>query len=124
MHEWIDWRMDDPRYQINLTYVPEDKMAQRQWTIEARADFSDSAKNELINKAVRQAAAHINAQLTLISDGQKPKVVCFSDDFFHGHQDISLYDDIGEALSAHGDTVPAEGVSDELLQVAKELGSK
>jgi len=96
-------------------------MAQRQWTIEARADFADPEKNEAITEAVRRAAVHINATLELLSDGQKPQVVVYSDDFFTGHKDIALLPDtLGKAIQDHGGEEP-EKVSDELLQAMRDL---
>lgn len=99
-------------------------MAQRQWTIEARADFADPEKNAVITEAVRRAAVHVNAQLALLSDGQKPQVVCFSEDFFDGHQDIALLQDtLGDALEEHSDMQEAP-ISSELLAAAREMSQK
>lgn len=94
---------------------------QRQWTIEARADFADQEKNDVITKAVQQAAVHIHATIALLADGIKPEVVVFSDDFFHGHEDISLLPDtLGAALADHGGT-QSESVSEELVQAARDM---
>ena len=95
---------------------------QRQWTIEARADFADAEKNEAITKAFREAAVHVHAVLSLLSDGQKPEVVCYSEDFFSGHADIALHKDtLGDAISEHGDAMAGGGVIDELLAAAAEM---
>lgn len=95
---------------------------QRQWTIEARADFADTEKNEAITQAIREAAVHVHAVMSLLSDGQKPQVVCFSDDFFEGHAEIALHEDkLGKAIETHSDVMGSGGVSDELLQAAAEL---
>lgn len=92
---------------------------QKQWTIEARADFADKGKCEAIDRAVRIAAAHINAQLQLLKDGQEPEVACFSDDFFDGVQAIEfLGDPLGDAIAAHNATV---GGNDEQSQVDPEM---
>lgn len=117
----ILWRMSDPRYTDRNNRVKGLTM-QRQWTIEARADFADAEKNEAITEAVRRAAVHINATLALLSDGQKPQVVAFSDDFFAGHAEIALLENkLGDALKAHDD-IGAEGeVSDEMLQAARDM---
>lgn len=118
----ILWRMDDPRFIDRATRRKGIHM-QRQWTIEARADFADAEKNEAITEAVRKAAAHINATLVLLSDGQKPQVVAYSDDFFAGHEDINvLGDPLGRALEAHGDQIEDGVVSDELLHAAQDIG--
>lgn len=95
---------------------------QRQWTIEARADFADPEKNDAITEAVRRAAVHINATLLLLSDGQPPQVVAFSDDFFAGHKEVALLQDkMGDALRTHDDIVEEGTVSDELLQAARDM---
>lgn len=95
---------------------------QRQWTIEARADFADQEKNEAITTAIRQAAVHVHAVMALLSDGQAPQVVCFSDDFFDGHQEIKLHEDkLGQAIEAHGGNMGEGKVSDELLQAARDM---
>ena len=99
---------------------------QRQWTIEARADFAEKEKNDAIDQAFKVAAAHINATMVLLSDGQKPQVVCFSDDFFAGHADIEwLGDPLGDAIAQHTPQAGGE-VSSELMQAARDMsdGSK
>jgi len=64
---------------------------QRQWTIEARADFADPRRNNEITELVRQHAVALNAMLALIKDnGVSPQVVCYSDDFSPGMMDIAL----------------------------------
>lgn len=117
----IIWRMNDPRYTDRETHMKGLAM-QRQWTIEARADFADPEKNEAITEAVRRAAVHINATLMLLSDGQKPQVVAFSDDFFAGHAEIALLEDtISKGLELHGaDTTDGE-VSDEMLSAVRDM---
>lgn len=96
---------------------------QRQWAIEARADFADPEKNEVITQAFKVAAAHINATLVLLSDGQKPQVVCFSDDLFVGHEDIDwLGDPLGKAIEAHADSVGDDApVSEDMLQAVRDM---
>lgn len=112
------WRMSDPRFAQEGTKA----MTQRQWTIEARADFADPDKNEVIQNAVREAAVHVHATMALLSDGQKPQVVCFADDFFNGHEEIALHEDkLGNAIRDHGANVGDGGVSDEMRAAAREL---
>lgn len=96
---------------------------QKQWTIEARADFADREKNEAIDEAVRRAAVHINATIALLSDGIKPQVVAFSDDFFAGHNDIALLKDtLGAALEEHRDAAGEEApVSSEMMAAMSEM---
>lgn len=94
---------------------------QRQWTIEARADFADPDKNEAITEAVRQHAVALNAKLALIKDnGVSPQVVCYSDDFFTGHEDIALLKDtLGAAMAE--DASPEAPISDEMMASLREM---
>ena len=124
MDKLILWRMDDPRYR----YKMKESVMQRQWNIEARADFEDADKNEVITEAIRRAAVHVNATIALLlqadGHGQKPEVVCYSDDFFAGHQDIALLEDtLGKALVDHYST-EQDSVSAELIAAAKEMASE
>ena len=67
---------------------------QRQYTIELRVDFSDQDKNDVMKRAVQEAARHMYAKAELLSDGQKPRIALFADDFFHGHEEIAAMDDV------------------------------
>lgn len=118
----ILWRMTDPRYEDRETRVKGLSM-QRQWTIEARADFADQEKNDAITEAVRRAAVHINATIALLADGIRPQVVAFSDDFFAGHDDIALLEDkLGKAIEDHADQVGDEAaVSDEMRDAMRDM---
>lgn len=121
LDEVIVWRMNDPRYTTRDNHVKGLPM-QRQWTIEGRADFADPEKNEAITRAFREAAVHVHAIMALLSDGQAPQVVVFSDDFFDGHQEIKLHDDkLGAAIAEHGDKMGQGGVSQELLDAASDM---
>jgi hypothetical protein len=94
---------------------------QKQWTIEARADFADQTKNDAITRAIREAAVHVHAVMALLSDGQKPQVVVFADDFFEGHEEISLHDDtLGKAIDEHKNVGGGE-ISDELMAAARDM---
>ena len=124
MDKLILWRMGEPRYR----YKMKESVMQRQWNIEARADFEDADKNEVITEAIRRAAVHVNATIALLlqadGHGQKPEVVCYSDDFFAGHQDIALLEDtLGKALVDH-DSTEQDSVSAELIAAAKEMASE
>ena len=90
---------------------------QRQWTIEVRADFNDTEKNEAITECVRQHAVAINATVVLIKDnGQVPQTVCYSDDFFTGHEDIGLLENkLGKVLDAQTEETGL-AVSDEMME--------
>lgn len=101
---------------------------QRQWNIEARADFEDPEKNDVITAAIQRAAVNVNATIALLlqadGHGQKPQVVCYSDDFFVGHKDIALLEDtLGNALVDHNAT-EQEAISPELIAAAKEMSSE
>lgn len=99
---------------------------QKQWTIEARADFADMEKNDAITKAITEAAVHVHAVMALLSDGQRPQVVAYAEDFFKGHEDISLMKDtVGDAIAAHGDGIEnaGDGVSAEMRQAMHDMAS-
>ena len=94
-------------------------MSQRQWTIEARADCSDGEK-EAIKQTVRQLACHLCAQLNLLPTKVRVQVVCFSDDFFSGHEDIAMLEDkLGAALQMNESA--AETVSSELMSTVLDM---
>ena len=116
----VTWRLGDPRF-FDHDGIKESVM-QRQWTIEARADFADPEKNEAITEAIKRAAVHVHATMALISDGVKPQVVAFSDDFFTGHEEIALYEDkLGAAIAAHGADMGEAQVSDEMMQAVRDM---
>jgi hypothetical protein len=118
----VAWRMGDPRYEDRATRVKGLKM-QRQWTIEARADFADRDKNDAITQAIREAAVHVHATMALLSDkGVSPQVVAFSDDFFAGHEEIGLHENkLGKAIHDHTGMCDEAPVSDELLAAARDM---
>ena len=93
---------------------------QRQFTMELRVDFADKDKLPVLIETFRQAACHVNATAQLISDNPKStQIVVYSDDFFSGHQEIALLDDvIQQGLDAVGETSGSEGVSSELMEAA------
>jgi hypothetical protein len=115
----IDWRMGDNRFtsKDNQRSI----QMQRQFTMELRVDYGpEEDKNEVMRKAWTAAARHVYAKACLLSQGQKPKIALFSDDFFTGHEEIELLDDvIGKAVEA--DTTEESGVSSELMAAAKEM---
>jgi hypothetical protein len=97
-------------------------MAQSLITIECRFDFTDKTKKDQMVRIMREAAVHADASMALLADGQRPQVVFFCDDFFEGHQALSLHEDVlGKALTTHGDEVGEGGISDELLAAAKQV---
>lgn len=126
--EYIDWlagRIDVLKH-YQHTWLNHDRMRgaqmQRQFTIELRVDFADPEKLPVLKQTLQQAARHMNATAQLISDNPKAtKVVIFSDDFFSGHEEISLLDDvIQEGLDAVGGTSSgSDTISSELAMAAK-----
>jgi hypothetical protein len=102
---------------------------QRQFTIELRVDFADSEKLGPLKQVLQQAARHAYATAQLISDNPKStQIAIFSDDFFTGHEEIKLLDDvIQQGLDQTGEDSSggSEGVSSELLaavQAPKDAG--
>lgn len=91
---------------------------QRQFTFELRVDYADNEKNEVMRQAFQRFGRNVYATASLLSDGIKPQVALFSDDFFDGHMDIALLEDTvaqGEAEIGGEDTA----VSAELLEACK-----
>lgn len=122
LSQLVEWRLTDPRYMDRQTRMKGlGQMPQRQWTIEARANFTDQGKNDAITEAIRTAAVHVHAVMVLLSDGQKPQVVAFSDDFFAGHDEISLIEDsLGKAKADHADMAETE-ISEDMLSALREM---
>ncbi len=126
LDDLIIWRMNDPRYYGVLT---EDQrkglVMQRQWTIEARADFADREKNDAVTQLFRQTAVYLHTALVMIQDGQEPSIACFSDDFMDGTAEIKLHgQELGDTLRLHGARLmmePSASVSQELLDLAAEV---
>ena len=93
---------------------------QRQYTIELRVDYADSGKNDTMRTALQAAARHVYATAVLLADAVKPQVAIFSDDFFAGHEQITLLEDtIKDGLSQIGDT-KEDAPSDELVQAMRD----
>jgi len=129
LDKFMIWYMDGPRYRrqhlgaAKCETMRRKGIMQKQWTIEARADFADQEKNEAITRTVQRAAALVSATISLLSDGVKPQVVAFCDDWFGNHEDIDL---LAKSL---GEDTPTElgkqeDVSDDLLQAIKDMGVK
>lgn len=93
---------------------------QRQFTIELRVDFADSEKLGPLKQVLQQAARHSFATAQLLSDNPKTtQVAIFSDDFFSGHEEIKLLDDvIQQGLDQVGDN--KETISSELMGALKD----
>lgn len=98
-------------------------MAQRTWKIEARMDFTDQAKNDEIDQVVKRLSVVLEANLALLADGQKPEVICHSDDFFGDHRQIELWSqDIPKDTLVGLDD--QDQVSDEMLEAMREMKTK
>jgi hypothetical protein len=78
----------------NPDNTKEQIMAQRQFALELRVDYADNGKNAEMKKAVLRAGRHLLATAELLADGIKPEIVAYADDFFEGHTEISILEDI------------------------------
>src|ERR1035437_1859122 len=93
---------------------------QRQFTIELRVDYADAEKNDTLRTALQAAARHVYATAVLLADAVKPQIAIFSDDFFAGHEQITLLEDTietGKQMIQCGDESP---VSDELIKAMRD----
>lgn len=90
---------------------------QRQYTIELRVDFADQDKLPALKEVLQQAARHAFATAQLISDNPKTtQVAIFSDDFFGGHSEIKLMEDvIAQGLNSINEDSGSEQLSSELI---------
>lgn len=116
------WRENDPRF-MRRSQARRSGM-QRQFTIELRVDYADNDKNDAMRKALSSAARHVFATATLLADNVKPQIAIFSDDFFSGHEEIALLDDViaqGKAAleGVNGENGEETPVSSELLQAVR-----
>lgn len=88
---------------------------QRQFNIELRVDFADQDKNEAIKKIATAAARHLFTNASLLADGIKPQIAVYSDDWFAGHEEIKLLDDlIGEGKTMTGTDEEVSSAEDAL----------
>lgn len=96
---------------------------QRQFTIELRVDYADNEKNEAMRTALTSAARHVFATASLLADSVKPQIAIFSDDFFSGHEQIELLEDViaqgVQQLEDAGVTQTEEPISAELVAAAR-----
>lgn len=122
---WIEWRASSVSV---LKHYPKPEggafAMQRQFTIELRVDFADADKLEPLKQTLQQAARHAYATAQLISDNPKlTQIAIYSDDFFTGHKEISLMDDvIQQGLDETGGAESgSDSISSELANAAKGL---
>lgn len=130
----IDWKMKGPPFGIGLNKsdpmwarvreaLTEEQKMQRQFTIELRVDYADEEKNEAMRVACTAAARSMLATAFLLADQTKPQVVIFSDDFFHGHEQIQLLEDThakGAAQLASAGDQDTGTVSSELMAAMRD----
>lgn len=117
LDQMIQWKSRGPNGL--LWYTERSELMNRQFTIELRVDYADSDKNEVMRQALQIAGRHMYATAELLGDGVKPQIAMFSDDFFDGHAEIALIDDVlqkGKDMLKLGDD---EGVSSELMAACR-----
>ena len=125
LEELIDWISGGiavlKHYRVSL--FTEGAMMQRQFTIEIRVDFADAEKLPEFKQTLLHCARHAFTTAQLISDNQKStKIAVFSDDFFSGHQEIALMDDIIQSgLSSIGETTSGLAGGDD--EISAELAN-
>lgn len=126
LDRFIEWRMGSIRFIGRARTEAELKLRethpmQRQFTIELRVDYADSEKNEAMKTALQASARHMYATATLLSDGVKPQISIFGDDFFSGHEEIKLLEDtIASGLEAIKSDDDNSGVSAEMMAAARD----
>ncbi len=120
LNQLIDWKAGSikslKRYKLHT--ITEGAHMQRQFTIELRVDFADAEKLVPLQQTLQQAARHALATARLISDNPKStQVAIYSEDFFSGHQQISLMEDvIQQGLDETGETSSgSDTISSELM---------
>lgn len=94
---------------------------QRQFTMEMRVDFADADKNEAFQEAIQHIGRHALATMQLLSDGQKPQIAIWSDDFYAGRKEIMLFDDLlkSESSKDSPDVAQDASPSDEMLRAMR-----
>ncbi len=123
LNAYIAWAFNSPRVWKEFKWQVKGKtMAQQEWTIQARVDCGPD-EQVAIKVAVQRLARHLLTQISLSPTLRgKVQVVCYSEDFFNGHQDIALIDDtVSEAISGLPDGHQDEGVSRDLLDAVRDL---
>ena len=94
---------------------------QRQFTIELRVDYADSEKNAAIKTTLQQCARRAFATANLLADNPKAtQVAIWSDDFFSGHEEIALLEDVLGEVDETNPVDTSEQPSDELLGALKD----
>ena len=96
---------------------------QRQYTLELRVDFADNEKNGAMKETLQQCARRAFATANLLADNPKAtQVAIWSDDFFSGHEEIALLEDVLGEVDETNPVDTSEQPSDELLGALKDGG--
>lgn len=123
LSKFIDWLAGGVNIlrHYKTSSLTEGATMQRQFTIELRVDFADPEKLGPLKQVLQQAARHAYATAQLISDNPKStQVAIFSDDFFSGHEEIKLLDDvIQDGLDAIQQDSGTDTISSELADAFK-----
>jgi hypothetical protein len=124
LQQLIDWKAGSIAVLRRYGKTPltqKERDMQRQFTIELRVDYADSDKNEEIRETLRQCARRALATANLIADNQKAtRVAIWSDDFFSGHEEIALLDDVLGEVTAETINDVGDAPSNELLGAFRE----
>lgn len=66
---------------------------QRQFTMEIRVTFQEDGKSVEFRKAMAAAGRQLITVAALLDGTCKPEIALYSDDFYKGHEEISLMED-------------------------------
>jgi len=66
------------------------KMSRKTYRIELKIDFTDDSIHEVMLGIAKQYARDLLASSMLLQDGRKPAAVLFTDDSFHGIDEIDI----------------------------------
>lgn len=124
LSQLIDWMAGgiDVLKHYQSSRLTEGAIMQRQFTIELRVDFADPEKLGPMKEVLQHAARHAFATAQLISDNPKStQIAIFADDFFTGHEEIKLLEDVIQTGKdqIEGTAAPADEISEELANAFK-----
>ena len=123
MDQIIDWKIRSPAMKLKqkIGAITEEVHLIRQFTMELRVNYADDEKNITMRKAWAQAARHVNATAQLLSDGVKPDIAIYSDDWFAGKETIDLLEDvIQQGIDENGASDAGNSVSSELMAAVRD----
>ena len=122
-YDLLDWKAGSVAFlkHYKLSTTIEGAHMQRQFTIELRVDYADSEKNAAIKTTLQQCARRAFATANLLADNPKAtQVAIWSDDFFSGHEEIALLEDVLGEVDETNPVDTSEQPSDELLGALKD----